>query len=159
MMVVKMVCELVDLAALPGVADVAGDVAARVAELLRLALRHIAELVLGAGAVASGVLKTVNAKHLALACQSVAALNALVPWVRLRLSAHLRPEQAHVVAALRACQSDLEAHADALLAKLTAIVRDHSTKSLAALRADDIERPTAAMSTLLRGLSTVHKLV
>jgi len=103
----------------------AGEVVARATQLLKQFNEQTCALVLGAGAVRLLRLKTVSARHLALALQSVELLLTLLPDMRRRLLAPLDAPRATLAAApLAALERDLGAHVAQIDAKFAALLQD-----------------------------------
>lgn len=92
------------------------------------------QLVLGAGAMQSAArLKTITAKHLALAAQCLGLLLATLPLLRQALGAHLPGRQSALLTALDGVARDLEEHRREIFAKLVGILTDLADKAAARL--------------------------
>lgn len=103
----------------------AGELAARATQLVKQFNEQTCALVLGAGAVQLLRLKTVTARHLALAQQSVELVLALLPDVRRRLLAPLdAPRAALAAPPLVALERDLGAHVAQIDAKFAALLHE-----------------------------------
>jgi vacuolar protein sorting-associated protein 54 len=113
-------CEVA--AALPALGS---DVLHRAAEALKLFNSRSCQLVLGAGALQVAGLKSITAKHLALASQSLALAGALLPHLRSALGRAVpRARHALLLTQLDRVDGDLRIHRTELHAKLVAIARD-----------------------------------
>lgn len=103
-------------------------------ELVRTFNKRTSVLVLGGGAVSKGTLKTIYAKHLATALQSVTAVHKLLPSA---LNSVLACVSSARAVALRAdtgrVLADLQRHADQLIDKFVAIVQQLAESTLASL--------------------------
>ncbi len=101
------------------------EVLHRAAEAVKLFNSRSCQLVLGAGALQVSGLKSITAKHLALASQSLALAGALLPHMRSALSRAVpRARHALLLTQLDRCDADLRIHRTELHAKLVAIARD-----------------------------------
>jgi hypothetical protein len=109
-------------AALP---SMAGEVAARAPQLVRQFNEQTCALVLGAGAARLLKLRTINARHLALALQSVELVLTLLPDIGRRLLAPLDTSRAALATPpLQALQRDLAAHCNQIDAKFGALLQE-----------------------------------
>jgi hypothetical protein len=109
-------------AALPALGS---EVLHRAVEALKLFNSRSCQLVLGAGALQVAGLKSITAKHLALASQSLALAGALLPHLRSALGRAVpRARHALLLTQLDRVDGDLRIHRTELHAKLVAIARD-----------------------------------
>ncbi|OAE27927.1 hypothetical protein AXG93_3309s1240 [Marchantia polymorpha subsp. ruderalis] len=87
LILLKMIAEYIDISnALPTLAT---EVVHRVAEILKSYNQRTCQLVLGAGAMQVSGLKSITAKHLALASQTISFFYAIIPDIRRLLSVHI----------------------------------------------------------------------
>ncbi|GIL88845.1 hypothetical protein Vretifemale_16775, partial [Volvox reticuliferus] len=102
------------------------DVAQRCLELLRSFNMVTAQQVLGAGAMRTAGLKSISAKHLALAAQSLAALLAALPLLRWQLGAAISDpaRRALVMPEFDRLAQDLNLHVEEIHGKLVDIMQD-----------------------------------
>ena len=123
LMLLRCLARYVDVAtSLPSVAT---EVLHRTCEALQLFNGRSCQLVLGAGALRTAGLKSITAKTMATASQSLALVAALVPHVRAILALRLPPARhALLLTALDRAASDVQLHRSELHAKLVAIAGD-----------------------------------
>jgi vacuolar protein sorting-associated protein 54 len=138
-------------AVLPGLG---GDIAQKLTELLKLFNTRTCQLVLGARAMQVAGLKTITAKHLALAAQSTALLSALVPHLAAALKALLPDRQQVLLVQLDALVGDLQAHESEIYLKLVSILKERLDYYCHGL-ADEAwnDACTQAASAYMRGLT------
>lgn len=98
----------------------AGAVVRRLAALLRRVNARTIELVLQAQARKAAGLKSITTKHLAMACQSMCVLAALVPPLRATCLLALQPHEHILLEELGGVARDIESHVDRLLDKMVA---------------------------------------
>eukprot|EP00850_Spirogloea_muscicola_P014444 SM000104S09314 [mRNA] locus=s104:23447:28973:+ [translate_table: standard] len=101
------------------------EVVHRVAELLKLFNSRTCQLVLGAGAMQVSGLKSITAKHLALASQSISLYYAIIPDIRRLLALHI-PEarQGLLLTEIDHVCQDYLVHRDEIHSKLVAIMKE-----------------------------------
>jgi len=123
LMVLNMLGEYIELTR--RIPLLATEVVHRVAELLKLFNSRTCQLVLGAGAMQVSGLKSITAKHLALANQSITLILALLPSIRSVLGAML-PEKRHklLLCELDRLEQDYRLHRDEIHSKLIAIMNE-----------------------------------
>lgn len=123
LMLLRCLARYVDVATeLPSVST---EVLHRTCEALQLFNGRSCQLVLGAGALRTAGLKSITAKTMATASQSLALVAALVPHVRAILALRLPPARhSLLLTALDRAASDVQLHRSELHAKLVAIAGD-----------------------------------
>jgi vacuolar protein sorting-associated protein 54 len=163
-MLVKMLGDYCALA--EAVPEVTADAVIAVVELLRLFNSRSAQLVLGAGAVQSAGLRRITAKHLAVSAQTLDAVLALLPSIRGALVMRLPPSQHVLLQELARVTADFMQHEQRLMAKFVAIVKDlfgmfvgHLLAGGGGDAAVPLPIPTPPMRELIRGISTLHKIL
>lgn len=163
-MLVKMLGDYSSLAeAMP---DTSPEVVRCVVELLRTFNARATDLVLGARAMHTAALKRITAKHLALTCQTLGAVLALLPSLRASLIMRLPPSQHVLLGELARVTGDYMSHEQAILAKFVAIVKDLLVRCVVDMRAlpwGDSEQPLAVptppMRELAKGVTTLHRIL
>lgn len=163
-MLIKMLGDFAGVAeALP---ETAAEAIAATAELLREFNARATSLVLGAGAINTGSLKKITAKHLALTLQTLSGLLALLPSVRALLLMRLPPQQHMLLSDLAAVTADVLSHENRLRAKFVAIVKDLLVKCCHDMRSLPLGDPHATLATptgpmleLSKGLLTLHRIL
>ncbi|EFJ41568.1 hypothetical protein VOLCADRAFT_107628 [Volvox carteri f. nagariensis] len=124
------------------------DVAQRCMELLRSFNTVTAQQVLGAGAMRTAGLKSISAKHLALAAQSLAALLAVLPLLRWQLAAAIAeaPRRALLMPEFDRLAQDLNLHVEEIHGKLVDIMQDRVLAACRQISADSDAWGRAAAS-------------
>eukprot|EP00123_Amoebidium_parasiticum_P014515 comp22532_c0_seq1/m.34211 comp22532_c0_seq1/g.34211 ORF comp22532_c0_seq1/g.34211 comp22532_c0_seq1/m.34211 type:complete len:943 (-) comp22532_c0_seq1:581-3409(-) len=100
----------------------ATDVLARMMELLQLFNSRVYQLILGAGALEVAGLKTITAKHLALASQCLSVIQLQLPHLKAALAATLPPKQHLLLADFERIAQDYSAHQSQIVAKIVEIM-------------------------------------
>jgi len=93
----------------------------RIVSLLRLVNVRTAELVLGAEAMQTAELKSITAKHLAMAAQTMLLLGVVVPMLHDALALRLPAAHVPLLSELDRVSGDLDAHHQRLTDKLLAL--------------------------------------
>ena len=97
-------------------------------------LKHFNEgtchLVLKAGAIKNIGLKTITAKHLGIASQSLSVVLQLLPWVRNIFTAHLPKTQHLLLDQINNLETDIQDHMNQIFSKLINIMGDVYRSSL-----------------------------
>jgi vacuolar protein sorting-associated protein 54 len=108
----------------------ASDVLHRCVDVINQFNSKSCQLVLGAGAMQSAAkLKTITAKHLALASQCLGVLQAILPLIRQALAVHLPGRQSQLLTSLDTVAKDLNEHRSEIFAKLVGIMTEMVEKS------------------------------
>ncbi|KAH9325314.1 hypothetical protein KI387_005492, partial [Taxus chinensis] len=119
----KMLSEYMDIS--NALSAFASDVVHRVVDILKLFNTRTCQLVLGAGAMQVSGLKSITAKHLALASQTISFFYAIIPDVRRLLVVNI-PE-AHKILILSEIDrvvQDYRVHRDEIHSKLVQIMKE-----------------------------------
>jgi vacuolar protein sorting-associated protein 54 len=129
LILLKMIAEYMDISnALPALAT---EIVHRVAEILKSFNSRSCQLVLGAGAMQVAGLKSITAKHLALASQSISFFYALIPDIRKMLSVHIPDaRKALLLTEIDRVRQDYRVHKDEIHSKLVAIMKERLTVHL-----------------------------
>ncbi|KAM3577725.1 hypothetical protein VYU27_000269 [Nannochloropsis oceanica] len=142
------------------------DVMQRVVDLLRLFNARTAQLVLGAGAIqATARLRSITAKHLALAAQCLGLVIVLIPHVRAALGAHLQAKQRAFLLELDRLRQEYAEHQGRILGKFVGIIGELVAQSAAntGLRETDWDAMGSAacrfVEEVIKGVSTMHKVL
>ncbi|ETW00489.1 hypothetical protein H310_07104 [Aphanomyces invadans] len=106
----------------------ATDVLQRTTEILRLYNSRTTQLVLGAGAMQVAHLKSISAKHLGLASQSLEVIVAFIPHIKFQLAALLTQRQKLLLDELDKVLQDYVEHNDKIFGKFISIVEDQIMK-------------------------------
>jgi vacuolar protein sorting-associated protein 54 len=123
LILLKMIAEYINISdALPALAT---EIVHRVAEILKLFNSRSCKLVLGAGAMQVAGLKSITAKHLALASQTISLFYALIPDIRKMLSVHI-PDSRKILllTEIDRVRQDYRVHKDEIHSKLVDIMKD-----------------------------------
>ncbi|XP_024389299.1 vacuolar protein sorting-associated protein 54, chloroplastic [Physcomitrium patens] len=123
LILLKMIAEYINISdALPALAT---EIVHRVAEILKLFNSRSCQLVLGAGAMQVAGLKSITAKHLALASQTISLFYALIPDVRKLLAVHIPDSRKGLLLTeIDRVRQDYRVHKDEIHSKLVAIMKD-----------------------------------
>ena len=135
--------------------------------VLRLLNERSSRLVLGAEALRTAGIRSINARHLAIAAQTIALLGTIVPLLKRAMERQLPPKQRVLLAGFDAVRSDLTAHHDRLLDKLVALLCAVSVSSMEAVK---VELPliqedsgensiSKAMTQLAQGTDKLHRIL
>lgn len=142
------------------------DVMQRVVDLLRLFNARTTQLVLGAGAIhAAARLRSITAKHLALASQCLGLVMVLLPHVRAALSAHLQAKQQAFLVELDRIKQEYMEHHEKILAKFVAIIGEvvANTAASTVLKETDWDNMGTSscrfVEDVIKGVSTMHKVL
>ncbi|RKP08200.1 Vps54-like protein-domain-containing protein [Thamnocephalis sphaerospora] len=134
---------------------------------------RINQMVLGAGAMQSAGLKNITAKHIALASQSIALIQALLPYMRINMAELSPPGKATLVMKdFDRLSEDLGAHQQELRDKLLAIMADRASKICQRIESIDWDAtdggdkspavgndPSRPMADLVKDTITLHKVL
>ncbi|KAJ7546423.1 hypothetical protein O6H91_08G039800 [Diphasiastrum complanatum] len=123
LILLKMIMEYVDISvALPALAT---EVVHRVSEILKVFNSRSCQLVLGAGAMQVSGLKSITAKHLALASQSISFFYKMIPYIREILSVHIPDtRKALLLTEIDRVAQDFRVHRDEIHSKLVQIMKE-----------------------------------
>lgn len=142
------------------------DVMQCVVNLLRLFNTRTAQLVLGAGAIqATARLRSITAKHLALASQCLGLILVLLPHVRAALAAHLQTKQQAFLIELDRLRQEYAEHQERVLTKFVAIMGELIAHSAAntGLRETDWDALGSAacrfVEEVIKGTTTMHRVL
>ncbi|KAL2623879.1 hypothetical protein R1flu_008124 [Riccia fluitans] len=167
LILLKMVAEYIDISnVLPTLAT---EVVHRVAEILKTYNQRTCQLVLGAGAMQVSGLKSITAKHLALASQTISFFYALIPDIRRLLSVHV-PEarKALLLTEIYRVGQDYSTHRDEIHSKLVQIMKERLLHHLKAVpqivegwnKADDDDlHPTQFARSLTKEVGVLFRVV
>ncbi|GMI06591.1 hypothetical protein TrLO_g3171 [Triparma laevis f. longispina] len=153
-----------NLAAAAHFQSLANDVVSKVSELLRLFNSRTTQLVLGAGAIHSAAkLKSINAKHLALASQCLGLVSSLLPHIRAALMAQLPRKQHMLLSDLDKIKQDINEHGEKILAKFVSIVASIVESSLApSIMQTNFDAVTTAppfLEGILKNVTKLHQVL
>ncbi|EQC42602.1 hypothetical protein SDRG_00331 [Saprolegnia diclina VS20] len=133
---------------------VATDIVQRSIEMLRLFNSRTTQLVLGAGAMQVAHLKSISAKHLGLASQSLEVIVAFIPHIKCQLALHLTQRQKLLLDELDKVTHDYVEHNHKIFGKFLSIVEDQIMKKALEAVATDVDYDTIAVpSAPLRSIA------
>jgi len=146
------------MAALPALS---ADIVHRVIEILQLFNSRTCQLVLGAGARQLMKMKTITARHLALASQCLGLVIRLIPHLRVHLAAHLPPKHHVLLADLDRILQDFTNHRSEIFAKFVVIMKERLQALGGALdyRDDTAPSPSTPVSMLVKDTITLHRFL
>ncbi|EGF78134.1 hypothetical protein BATDEDRAFT_90790 [Batrachochytrium dendrobatidis JAM81] len=146
------------------------DVLNRILELLKLFNSRVCQVILGAGAMQSAGLKSITARHIALAAQSIGVIIAIIPYIRKGISRLLSPKQQVLLSDFDRILRDFREHQNELYAKLISIMNDRLALHASKLGAISWDNPdskeisaeetvTVHMAVLIKETTTLHKVL
>nr|CCA15314.1 vacuolar protein sortingassociated protein putative [Albugo laibachii Nc14] len=106
----------------------ATDVSQRCVEIFRLFNSRTTQLVLGAGAMQIARLKSISARHLGVASQSLELAMTLLPHIKAALAAHFSDRQKALLGEFDRVLRDYAEHNEKIFSKFTAIVEEQIMK-------------------------------
>ncbi|XP_024532479.1 vacuolar protein sorting-associated protein 54, chloroplastic isoform X2 [Selaginella moellendorffii] len=169
LILLKMIAEYVELSnALPALA---AEVVHRVAEILKVFNSRACQLVLGAGALQVSGLKSITAKHLALASQTITFFHVLIPEMKKVLSVFIPdPRKALLLNELDRIAQDYKVHREEIHTKLVQIMKERLQVHLRILpqvvegwnkaAPDDADaQPSQFARTLTKEVGVLHRVL
>jgi len=148
-MMMSMVCDYVEVSfALPTLTI---EVVHRVVDLFKFFNTRSCQLVLGAGAMQASGLKSITAKHLAMASQTLSALIEIIPALRHQLGCNI-PENRRglVLGDLDRVLHDLRVHRQEIETKLVSIMKERLAFHSRALQGRLVSLPTMVLASTLK---------
>jgi vacuolar protein sorting-associated protein 54 len=141
-----------------------GEIISKCIDLFRLFDSRTRQLVLGAQAIQSTRLglKSISAKHLALASQSVGLAKALLPHIRTAFLAQLPPKQHLMLVEFDRLSHELSEHHGQIVSKFVSIVSDMSDSLLIKLKAinwDKLHGPCEYFEEIIKNVSILHRVL
>lgn len=109
------------------------DILNRVFEILKVFNSRTCQVILGGGAVRSAGLKSISARHIALASQSLGVIIAIIPYVRTGISVFISPKQQMLLNDFDRIAGDYRDHQNELYLKLIGIMNDRLAVHTASL--------------------------
>ncbi|KAI8910410.1 Vps54-like protein-domain-containing protein [Gorgonomyces haynaldii] len=141
----------------------------RVYEILKLFNSRVCQVILGAGAMQSAGLKNISARHIALACQSLAAVMAAIPYLKSGLSQFIPQKQQVLLNDFDKIIGDYRDHQNELYLKLVSIMNERLGVQANAILAinwdtpdlnkDFVDGVSVPMGTLVKETTTLHKVL
>ncbi|KAE8895743.1 hypothetical protein PF005_g2197 [Phytophthora fragariae] len=134
----------------------ATDVLQRSIEIFRLFNSRTTQLVLGAGAMQVARLKSISARHLALASQSLELSMTLIPHIKAALAAHFTDRQKLLLDEFDRVLRDYAEHNEKIFSKFTSIVEDQIMKRFLENVATEVDYDSASLavpSNPMRGIT------
>ncbi|ETN23174.1 hypothetical protein PPTG_02827 [Phytophthora nicotianae INRA-310] len=124
----------------------ATDVLQRSIEIFRLFNSRTTQLVLGAGAMQIARLKSISARHLALASQSLELSMTLIPHIKAALAAHFTDRQKLLLDEFDRVLRDYAEHNEKIFSKFTSIVEDQIMKRFLENVATEVDYDSTSLS-------------
>ncbi|KAL4108954.1 hypothetical protein PRIC1_000662 [Phytophthora ramorum] len=124
----------------------ATDVLQRSIEIFRLFNSRTTQLVLGAGAMQVARLKSISARHLALASQSLDLSMTLIPHIKAALAAHFTDRQKLLLDEFDRVLRDYAEHNEKIFSKFTSIVEDQIMKRFLENVATEVDYDSASLA-------------
>ncbi|OLL22094.1 Vacuolar protein sorting-associated protein 54, chloroplastic [Neolecta irregularis DAH-3] len=139
------------------------EIASNMIEILKLFNSRICQMILGAGATKAAGLKSITAKHLALASQSLGAVVALVPYTREFFRRYLNNTSA--LSEFDRVKRTLQEHQEEIHAKLVSIMGDRLQAHCKTMMSKEwassasIGKNNAYAQILVKETSTLHRVL
>eukprot|EP00871_Galdieria_phlegrea_P004559 jgi/Galph1/5103/GphlegSOOS_G3789.1 len=142
------------------------EIVQKLIQLIRFVNQLTSRMVLAAGALHTAGLKSISAKHLALAYQSIYMLSELVDMV-ISVAETLFSLQQHVLSEFQRTQREFRDHQGQILAKIISIMNDRMLfhqKSLESMPWNNVnlleqwEIPSPYMQTIVREISVLDRI-
>lgn len=167
LILVKLTSEYVEIVnTLP---SLAAEIVHRVSELLKLFNGRTCQLVLGAGAMQVSGLKSITAKHLALASQSISFFCALIPDLKRLLAVHIPDTRKMLLfTEIDHVAQDYKVHKDEIHLKLVQIMKERLMAHVRTLpqivetwvRLDDQDtQPSQFARALTKEVGVLHRVL
>jgi vacuolar protein sorting-associated protein 54 len=146
------------------VEGLAPEITHRIVALLRQFNLRSSQLVLGAGAMQTAGLKSITAKHLALASQSVEVVAIHIPLVHTILNARLSARHRLLLAELERVESDYRKHTEQITAKLLSLAELVCSTACERSRGTDWASasehgPSEYMVKLVKDVTMLHRIL
>jgi len=141
------------------------DILQRIIDLLQLFNSRTCQLVLGAGAMHLVQLKSITAKHLALASQCLSVQLALIPHIKVHLQSFFPAKKHILLNDFDRVVQDYQAHQQEISQKFVAIMKERVQAHCRTLKAADWSKeeqtavPTAPIGALVKETATLHKVL
>ncbi|KAI5080569.1 hypothetical protein GOP47_0003752 [Adiantum capillus-veneris] len=167
LILVKLTSEYLEIVnALPSLAS---EIVHRVSELLKLFNGRTCQLVLGAGAMQVSGLKSITAKHLALASQNIGFFCALIPDLKRLLAVHIPDTRKMLLfTEIDHVAQDYKVHKDEIHLKLVQIMKERLMAHLRTLpqivetwiKLDDSDtQPSQFARALTKEVGVLHRVL
>ncbi|TDH70784.1 hypothetical protein CCR75_005496 [Bremia lactucae] len=140
----------------------ATDVLQRSIEMFRLYNSRTTQLVLGAGAMQMAHLKSISARHLALASQSLELCMTLIPHIKAALAANFTDRQKLLLDEFDRVLRDYAEHNEKIFSKFTSIVEDQIMKRFLEnvdYDSDNLAIPTTPMRGITHSTLKLHAVL
>ena len=132
------------------------DILTKTVENLRQFNEGTCQLVLMAGAIKNIGLKTITAKHLGVASQSLSVVLELLPWVRNIFTNHLPKTQHLLLDQINNLETDFQDHINQIFSKLINIMGDVYKNQLCYWQPKP-PTPSPAISNVTRQTTKLHE--
>lgn len=124
----------------------ASEIVHRVMLFFNLFNSKTCQLILGAGAMHCAGLKSITARHLALASQSIGAILAMIPSIEITLQSRLGIKNEGLLTDLERVQNDYSHHRDEIFDKIVSIMIDVINSSCTELVNQCVSRVSTAVA-------------
>jgi len=141
------------------------DIINSVYSLLQVFNSKVCQIIIGGGAVTSGGLKYIAAKHLALASRSLGAVKALIPYIKNFLQSKLLTKQLVLLNDLERYSKDYDNHQIEIYDKLVSIMNGKLESHCKSFQAMDWElpeiptQPNVYMLLMVKDLTSLYRLL
>jgi len=154
LLVMKMVVEYCNcLSDVPGMST---DILTKIVENLKVFNETSCQLILCAGALRNIGLKTITAKHLGVASQSMSVILQMIPWIRMIFSKYLPQRQHIMLNQLDHLATDYSDHINQIFSKLINIMGEVYQTYLASWQPKP-PTPSPAITSITRQTLKMHE--
>jgi vacuolar protein sorting-associated protein 54 len=149
---------------LTGIPSMGSEITTALLEYLKLFNSRAQQLILGAGATKSAGLKNINTRHLALSCQALSFMVAVIPYVREYARRHL-PASSALLTEFDKVKRTLQEHQYNIHGKMVDIMTGRATSHVSAMKKVDWDADSSSdaanayMETLVKETTTLHKVL
>ncbi|ORX83775.1 hypothetical protein BCR32DRAFT_291757 [Anaeromyces robustus] len=141
------------------------DIINSIYSLLQIFNSKVCQIIIGGGAVTSGGLKYIAAKHLALASRSLGAVKAIIPYIKNFLQSKLMKKQLILLNDLDRYSRDYDNHQAEIYDKLISIMNGKLETHCKSFQAMDWElsevptQPNVYMLLMVKDLTSLYRLL
>ncbi|OUM64248.1 hypothetical protein PIROE2DRAFT_26427, partial [Piromyces sp. E2] len=141
------------------------DIINSIYSLLQIFNSKVCQIIIGGGAVTSGGLKYIAAKHLALASRSLGAVKTLIPYIKNFLQSKLLAKQLILLNDLDRYSKDYDNHQAEIYDKLISIMNGKLESHCKSFQAMDWElpevptQPNVYMLLMVKDLTSLYRLL
>jgi vacuolar protein sorting-associated protein 54 len=144
------------LTILSNVSSFGTEVLNKITEILKLFNSRVCSLIVGGAVVETQVLKKINAKHLALAGNSVTFVFSLIPHIKRRISELLPENQRVLVNELDKVLLDLKSNRDQIYGRIVLVMEDRAVAHCHIISETDWDKTMEPRKNSISSLNVVE---